>query len=67
MVSSSLGTAFFMVLGLPVEYIGIFAGIDAFVDMARTTANVSSSMVSATLTATSENEIDSSIFNNTSK
>lgn len=57
-----IGTAFFMVLGLPVEYIGIFAGIDAFVDMARTTANVSSSMVSATLTATSENEVDLSVF-----
>lgn len=57
-----IGTAFFMVLGLPVEYIGIFAGIDAFVDMARTTANVSSSMVSATLTAASEKQIDMSVF-----
>jgi Na+/H+-dicarboxylate symporter len=44
-----LATALFVILGLPVSMISIFAGIDAFADMARTTTNVTSSMVAATL------------------
>lgn len=52
-----LATALFLTMGLPVEIVGIFAGIDAFVDMARTFANVSSSMISATLVAKSEHQI----------
>lgn len=49
-----LATAMFVTLGLPVQLISIFAGIDAFVDMARTTTNVTSSMVAAKLVAKSE-------------
>jgi len=49
-----LATAMFVTLGLPVTLISIFAGIDAFVDMARTTTNVTSSMVAAKLVAQSE-------------
>ncbi len=52
-----IATALFLTMGLPVEIVGIFAGIDAFVDMARTCANVSSSMTSATLVAHSEKAI----------
>lgn len=58
-----LATAMFIILGLPLEFVGIFAGIDALVDMARTTANVSSSMTSATLVAKSERQLDEAIFN----
>jgi len=49
-----LATAMFVTLGLPVEIVSIFAGIDAFVDMARTTTNVTSSMIAATLVTSSE-------------
>lgn len=49
-----LATAMFVVLGLPVGLISIFAGIDSFADMARTTTNVTSSMVAATLVSQSE-------------
>ncbi|QGG60399.1 dicarboxylate/amino acid:cation symporter [Loigolactobacillus bifermentans] len=49
-----LATALFVILGLPVSMISIFAGIDAFADMARTTTNVTSSMVAATLVSQSE-------------
>lgn len=52
-----IATALFITMGLPVEIVGIFAGIDAFVDMARTMANVSSSMTAATLVAKSEQAI----------
>ncbi|MBS7819888.1 dicarboxylate/amino acid:cation symporter [Wohlfahrtiimonas chitiniclastica] len=52
-----IATALFLTMGLPVEVVGIFAGIDAFVDMARTCANVSSSMTAATLVASSEDAI----------
>lgn len=51
-----LATAMFVTLGLPVEIISIFAGIDAFVDMARTPTNVTSSMIAATLVNASEQE-----------
>ncbi|MGY3766968.1 dicarboxylate/amino acid:cation symporter [Vagococcus vulneris] len=53
-----IATALFITMGLPVEIVGIFAGIDAFVDMARTMTNVSSSMTSATLVAASEHAIE---------
>lgn len=49
-----LATAMFVVLGLPVGLISIFAGIDSFADMARTTTNVTSSMVASTLVSQSE-------------
>lgn len=49
-----LATAMFVVLGLPVGLISIFAGIDSFADMTRTTTNVTSSMVASTLVSQSE-------------
>ncbi|MFC6323831.1 dicarboxylate/amino acid:cation symporter [Companilactobacillus baiquanensis] len=52
-----LATAMFVTLGLPVELVSIFAGIDAFANMARTTTNVTSSMVAATLVNASENKV----------
>ena len=55
-----IATAMFLTMGLPVELVGIFAGIDAFVDMARTMTNVSSSMTAATLVAYSEEAIQNS-------
>lgn len=58
-----IATAMFLTMGLPVEFVGIFAGIDAFVDMARTMTNVSSSMTAATLVAQSEKQINPSILN----
>ena len=49
-----LATAMFVVLGLSVGLISIFAGIDSFADMTRTTTNVTSSMVASTLVSQSE-------------
>ena len=49
-----LATAMFVVLGLPVGLISIFAGIDSFADMTRTMTNVTSSMVASTLVSQSE-------------
>ncbi|GAF40884.1 hypothetical protein FC83_GL001500 [Agrilactobacillus composti DSM 18527 = JCM 14202] len=54
-----LATAMFVTLGPPVGLISIFAGIDAFVDMARTMTNVTSSMVASTLVAKSEGSLAS--------
>lgn len=52
-----LATAMFVTLGLPVEIVSIFAGIDAFVDMGRTMTNVTSSMTAATIVSRSEEKI----------
>lgn len=50
-------------LGLPIESIAIFAGVEWFVGMLRTFLNVNSDVYSAILVARSENEIDYEIFN----
>ncbi|RAP33204.1 dicarboxylate/amino acid:cation symporter [Candidatus Marinamargulisbacteria bacterium SCGC AG-410-N11] len=50
-------------VGLPIEYIGIIAGIDRILDMARTTVNVVGDCMVTILVAKSENELDETIFN----
>lgn len=58
-----LATVMFTTLGLPVGLISIFAGIDSFADMARTTTNVTSSMVASMLVSQSEKRRDASTGN----
>lgn len=50
-------------LGLPIESIALFAGVEWFVGMLRTILNVDSDTLSAFIIAKSENEIDYKIFN----
>ena len=50
-------------MGLPLESIAIFAGVEWFVGMIRTILNVNSDVYSAILVAKSVNEIDYDIFN----
>ena len=49
-------------LGLPVESIAIFAGLDWFVGMYRTILNVDADVFTALLVARSENELDYNTF-----
>lgn len=50
-------------LGLPIESIAIFAGVEWFVGMLRTFLNVNSDVYSAIVVARSVNEIDYEVFN----
>lgn len=50
-------------LGLPIEGIAIFAGVEWFVGMFRTILNVNSDVYSAILVAKSAGELDYEIFN----
>ncbi|MED3549652.1 dicarboxylate/amino acid:cation symporter [Cytobacillus praedii] len=50
-------------LGLPIESIALFAGVEWFVGMLRTILNVDSDTLSAFIIAKSENEIDYKVFN----
>lgn len=50
-------------MGLPIESIALFAGVDWFVGMLRTILNVDSDTTTALLVAKSENELDYTIFN----
>ncbi|MCI1903298.1 MAG: dicarboxylate/amino acid:cation symporter [Enterococcaceae bacterium] len=50
-------------MGLPIESIAIFAGVEWFVGMLRTILNVNSDVYSAVLVAKSTNELDYTIFN----
>lgn len=50
-------------MGLPVESIALFAGVEWFVGMLRTILNVDSDVFSAFVVAKSENEIDYIVFN----
>lgn len=50
-------------MGLPMESIALFAGVEWFVGMLRTILNVDSDTLSAFIIAKSENEIDYKIFN----
>jgi Na+/H+-dicarboxylate symporter len=50
-------------MGLPIESIAIFAGVEWFVGMLRTILNVNSDVYSAIVVAKSVNEIDYDIFN----
>jgi Na+/H+-dicarboxylate symporter len=50
-------------MGLPLESIALFAGVEWFVGMLRTILNVTSDVFTAVLVASSEDEIDYVIFN----
>lgn len=50
-------------LGLPIESIAIFAGVEWFVGMLRTFLNMNSDVYSAIVVARSVNEIDYEVFN----
>lgn len=54
-------------MGLPIESIAIFAGIEWFVGMLRTILNVNSDVYSAILVAKSVDEIDYTVFNSSNK
>ena len=50
-------------VGLPLEGVALIAGIDRILDMARTTVNVAGDLMTTTLVARSENELDRDIYN----
>lgn len=50
-------------MGLPIESIAIFAGVEWFVGMLRTILNVNSDVFSAIIVGKSVNELDYTIFN----
>ncbi len=50
-------------LGLPIESIALFAGVEWFVGMLRTILNVNSDVYSALLIAKSADELDYRVFN----
>ncbi|MGX7013983.1 dicarboxylate/amino acid:cation symporter [Vagococcus silagei] len=50
-------------MGLPIESIAVFAGVEWFVGMLRAVLNVSSDVFSAVLVASSVDELDHRIFN----
>jgi Na+/H+-dicarboxylate symporter len=50
-------------VGLPLEAVGIIAGVDRLLDMARTAVNVCGDLVAAVIVAKSENELDIEVYN----
>ena len=50
-------------VGLPLEGVALIAGIDRILDMARTTVNVTGDLMTTTLVARSENELDRDVYN----
>jgi len=50
-------------MGLPIESIALFAGVEWFVGMLRTILNVAADVFTAILVANDENEINHEIFN----
>lgn len=54
-------------MGLPIESIAIFAGVEWFVGVLRTILNVNSDVYSAILVAKSVDEIDYTVFNSSNK
>jgi Na+/H+-dicarboxylate symporter len=50
-------------VGLPLEAIGVIAGVDRLLDMARTAVNVCGDLVAATIVAKSENELNLDVYN----
>ncbi|WP_127341708.1 dicarboxylate/amino acid:cation symporter [Enterococcus faecalis] len=54
-------------MGLPIESIAIFAGVEWFVGMLRTILNVNLDVYSAILVAKSVDEIDYTVFNSSNK
>ncbi|MDY3006356.1 dicarboxylate/amino acid:cation symporter [Anaerococcus porci] len=57
-------TAVFAAMGLPIEMVVILSPISSLADMGRTATNVTAAASSALIVASSENEIDRSIYNN---
>ncbi|WKC58441.1 L-cystine transporter [Borrelia sp. P9F1] len=54
-------------MNLPVELVGLLISIEPLIDMGRTSANVSDSMVAGIITAKNLNQLDISIYNNKNK
>lgn len=50
-------------VGLPLEAVGVVAGIDRILDMARTSVNVAGDLMVTTLVGKSEGELDEDIYN----
>ena len=61
-IASIAASVVLVALGLPLEGIGLVIGVDALIDMGRTAINITGTLVSASLTARSENELDDTIF-----
>lgn len=61
-IATIAATVVLATLGLPIEGIALVAGVDALIDMGRTAINVTGTMVSATLTAKKENELDLEVY-----
>jgi len=61
-IASIAATVVLASLGLPLEGIGLVIGVDALVDMGRTALNITGTMVSATLVAVSEDELDKEVY-----
>lgn len=54
-------------IGLPLEAIGVVAGVDRILDMARTSVNVAGDLMVTTLVAKSEKELDLDVYNRPGK
>ncbi|WP_110649389.1 dicarboxylate/amino acid:cation symporter [Salinicola peritrichatus] len=54
-------------IGLPLEAIGVVAGIDRILDMARTSVNVAGDLMVTTLVGKSEKELDLDVYNRPGK
>ncbi|OLO03134.1 dicarboxylate/amino acid:cation symporter [Salinicola socius] len=54
-------------IGLPLEAIGVVAGIDRILDMARTSVNVAGDLMVTTLVGKSEKELDLEVYNSRGK
>ncbi|WP_241739394.1 cation:dicarboxylate symporter family transporter [Anoxybacillus flavithermus] len=62
--ASVMTTVVLSSVGLPVEGLALVIGVDAIVDMARTTVNVTGDTVVSLLVAKSEKELDEETFYN---
>ncbi|UER67875.1 cation:dicarboxylase symporter family transporter [Borrelia sp. BU AG58] len=54
-------------MNLPVELVGLLISIEPLIDMGRTSANVSDSMVAGVITAKNLNQLDLNIYNSRNK
>ncbi|WP_110602902.1 dicarboxylate/amino acid:cation symporter [Salinicola lusitanus] len=54
-------------IGLPLEAIGVVAGVDRILDMARTSVNVAGDLMVTTLVGKSEKELDLEVYNRRGK
>lgn len=62
-IASVVATVVLASVGLPLEGLLLVIAVDAFVDMGRTSLNVTGTLAAATVVARSENELDDEIFN----